>query len=254
MTHIANSFFHYTEKSEYLISILENDFYPRYCYEDYKQLLPNYANTNTSTEVAVPMVCFCDIPLTLVSEHAKEYGSYAIGLSKEWGLSNLSPVFYLTTNSIPHKKLHQLQKYVLLEQNVSEKELYERFEALQDFFGFIKPYTGISHKNKKPKDFYREREWRWIPEISDSDKKLDVILRLLKEDDEQKETKNRLIKDKYSLKYTMQDINYIVVPSDEEKKKVVQQIYNMKSSKYKSNDILYLISKVISLEEIEANF
>ena len=163
-------------------------------------------------------------------------------------------MFYLKTNSIPHKKLHQLQKYVLLEQNVSEKELYERFEVLQDFLGFIKPYTGISHKNKKPKDFYREREWRWIPGISDSDKNLGVILRLLKENDDQKEAKNRLIKDKYSLKYTIEDINYIVVPSDEEKKKVVQQIYTMKSSKYKSNDVLYLISKVISLEEIEANF
>jgi hypothetical protein len=48
-----------------------------------------------------PMISFCDIPLALAKDQISKYGSYAIGLSKEWGISNqLNPVIYLESNSI----------------------------------------------------------------------------------------------------------------------------------------------------------
>ena len=44
---------------------------------------------------AVPMVCFCDLPMSLIDKHLKEYGPYGIGLDKGWGLKNgVAPVTY----------------------------------------------------------------------------------------------------------------------------------------------------------------
>jgi hypothetical protein len=253
MTHVANSFFHYTNDINYLISILENDFYPRYCYENYAQLLPNYSGTNISTEMAVPMVCFCDIPLDLVSEHAGEYGTYAIGLTKEWGLKNLNPIFYLKFDSIVSKDLNFIQK-LILDNKLPFEELKNRFIILQDFFAFIKPYSGISNKTKKEKVFYREREWRWIPKITQEDENKGIILRLLKEDEGRQQDANEKLKDSYKLKFNINDITYIVVPDNKTKKGIVNKIYEIKSTKYAQSDILYLISKTISLQEIKENF
>lgn len=45
-------------------------------------------------------VCFCDIPLSQAKFHRQQYGEYAIGLSKEWGMkSGASPVRYVHSKS-----------------------------------------------------------------------------------------------------------------------------------------------------------
>ncbi|GHB64152.1 abortive infection system antitoxin AbiGi family protein [Persicitalea jodogahamensis] len=55
---------------------------------------------------AIPMVCFCDIPLALIKDHAEkytnpDYGVYGIGLRREWGKANdLSPIIYSTEHSL----------------------------------------------------------------------------------------------------------------------------------------------------------
>jgi hypothetical protein len=44
---------------------------------------------------AIPMVCFCDLPLSLIKKHVEEYGGYGIGLNKTWGVKNgVAPVIY----------------------------------------------------------------------------------------------------------------------------------------------------------------
>lgn len=57
----SSTLFHFTPKMEYLLSILQDGFWPRYCVE--KGWGNNYI------DFALPMVCFCDIPLAQISEH-----------------------------------------------------------------------------------------------------------------------------------------------------------------------------------------
>lgn len=253
MNYIANSYFHYIKKEEYLIDILTNGLQPRYVFEDYKQLLPKYKDKNISTEVAVPMLCFCDIPLALVSEHTNEYGEFAIGLSHDWGLKNLNPIFYLKNNSVLNNFLNFIQEKYLNFQ-LPQDEFENRFRVWQDFIAFIKPYSGISLKTNKKKEFYQEREWRWVPEIKQAEKTQGVILRILKKEVDEgtidMEEKNGLLRKNYKLDYMVGDITYIVVPDNKIKKEIANKIYGMTNL----GDIPLLISKIISLQEIKENF
>lgn len=92
----ANTLFHFTNSISNLESILTFTFYQRYCLEHYSSFYNGNINNNI---VYIPMVSFCDIPLTQISEHSTRYGQYAIGLSKNWASKNLiNPLFYLTKN------------------------------------------------------------------------------------------------------------------------------------------------------------
>lgn len=88
----SSTLLHYTERVEYLYDILENDFSPRICIEK--------LNPFSRSEIAIPMKCFCDIPLSQVGDHTKQYGEYGIGLTKEWGKKKgISPVFYFNNKA-----------------------------------------------------------------------------------------------------------------------------------------------------------
>ena len=92
----SDELFHFT-KFEHLIGIVENGFYPRYKFEHttLSDLFPR-----PSTVSLIPMVCFCDIPITLTEQHSQKYSPCAIGLSKDWCCKRgLNPVIYISNNS-----------------------------------------------------------------------------------------------------------------------------------------------------------
>lgn len=103
----ADTLFHFTDRLENIISILENGFYPRYCMEQINE-----------KEIAIPIVCFCDIPLSQIKNHINNYGKYGIGLKKEWGIENgLNPVFYanfhVNQESFVVKNIKNISKYLV---------------------------------------------------------------------------------------------------------------------------------------------
>jgi hypothetical protein len=52
------------------------------------------------------MISFCDIPLSLAKDQIERYGSYAIGMSKAWGIKNyLNPVVYIEKDSLLAKDI-----------------------------------------------------------------------------------------------------------------------------------------------------
>ncbi|MBA3071804.1 MAG: hypothetical protein FP829_06570, partial [Nitrospirae bacterium] len=85
----TNTVFHFTSWSN-LFGILKNNFLPKYSTETV------HLFGATSVEIAIPMVSFCDIPLSQIKEHVQDYGSYGIGMTKSWAFKNgLNPVIYL---------------------------------------------------------------------------------------------------------------------------------------------------------------
>ena len=96
--------YHYTNKLEWIISIIQNGFEFRSCKE--KLPLTGFSNSVFSKPgiivhfISPEVVCFCDIPFSLVSDHINQYGEYCIGLTKEWGINNgISPIRYVHYNT-----------------------------------------------------------------------------------------------------------------------------------------------------------
>jgi len=67
---------------------------------------------------AIPMVCFCDIPLSQLVSHIDTYGKYGLGMSKEWGIKKgLNPVIYFNKNSLLAKRLSVLTNSLISRNN-----------------------------------------------------------------------------------------------------------------------------------------
>lgn len=104
----ANTLFHFTRTKDTLLSILETGFRPAYSVEF------GPATNGRIVECEIPMVCFCDLPLSSLDKHInghkwehnnKEekflgYGKHGLGMSKTWGTEQqLNPVTYATNRS-----------------------------------------------------------------------------------------------------------------------------------------------------------
>ena len=263
MDYIADSFYHFTSRKEYLFSIIKNGFYPRYCIENYSYLLKKYSSEPT---IAIPMVCFCDIPIVFIEEHIKNYGEFAIAMKKEWGRKKLNPLFYLMDDSIPQKKLELLQgdlfgklinNYPPNEDEEMFNHFKEIFDHFMDFIAYIKKYKGLSSKHgKKEIIFYREREWRWIPEIDEEDIKKGIILRLEPSDYPMIANKNKLIEEekKYRLEFSTDDVDYLIVDSEETKQELEQLLSNHGYNKPQLIDKVHILEKLIKeYKEILSN-
>ncbi len=112
----SDNLFHFTKSIDILESILKNGFYARYCLEDIRWL-----NSNEDKFIAFPMVCFCDIPLSRATEHTEFYGSYGLGLTKDWGIrNNLNPVVYGTDNGLVRDAIHYFFDIDLLQTFIND--------------------------------------------------------------------------------------------------------------------------------------
>jgi hypothetical protein len=269
----ANSLFHFTSTLDKLVSILRNDFYPRYCPEDHTAFYTKQTKSLINYKRAIPMVCFCDIPLAQIRNHVKTYGHYAIGLSKVWGVKNkVSPVMYTTPNSNSTVCLRESFDYLsnkvivtFLESSkfnancVENKELAEIAGKLDSIIYYTKPYNGIVRREgKSPRRirFYDEREWRYIPQravLNDKNIMLSVPnVDLL--DVRVKDDANANIAKYCRLTFTPNDIKYIVVKKESEVLHMVNRITELKSPKYEPNDVSILKTRIISTERILEDF
>jgi len=117
--------YHYTWNKENLLSILENGFKPNYSLEKlglfkekeiFKHILSFIGDfskqEDINDEFAIPMICFCDIPLNLVANHINIYGKYSIGLTKEWGVKQgICPVLYVPESG---ESMYLIESMILL--------------------------------------------------------------------------------------------------------------------------------------------
>lgn len=232
----SETIFHFTKKLDYLKSILKNGFFPRFCLEDVEWM------ESKDDNLAYPIVCFCDIPLSRITEHTSYYGKYGLGLTKEWAIkNNLSPVLYFSDKNA---HLPQLANF-LLEQ--SKKDLNNTV-LLENTYSLLKLMKPISGKMKDSssgtideKDFYQESEWRYA---APSDE-------LLKDSEDFEELRDKANKsaEEYSLKFTSSDVKYIFISDDAE----IIQLCNFIDNNMKelmTDEIEILKTKIISLKTI----
>jgi hypothetical protein len=136
----ADTLFHFTGSKENLISILTDEFCPHFCLEDLTIL--NRSDDNAPFEIAIPMVSFCDLPLSQIGFHLSVYGDYGIGMSKTWARrKGITPVLYLHRDSLIVSRLGKM-----LNQSFTHPAdpnlLSELDETLFDLACFFKLYEG----------------------------------------------------------------------------------------------------------------
>lgn len=197
----SSSFFHFTSNLDAFKSILETGFRvsPSIEIRDRAARVLNGGEAIVRTALAVPMVCFCDIPVSLVKNHASVYGKksvYGFGLNREWGIKNgCEPVIYGHTKD----RYQDISDWL----RVIYREEAGKPEGVPDFWNnaFFKVYTDreeneldssrilmpeemwypktdLLYKLARGKNygrdsfpdaidsnysFYDEREWRFVP-------------------------------------------------------------------------------------------
>ena len=241
--------FHFTNTLENLKGILKSNFLPRYCYEDWGTILPEERLFNS----AIPMVCFCDIPLSSIAEHVADYGEYALGLSKTWAFkSKLNPVLYMAPNSQPAN--YFLDLIVKMQENfLSRKPDQEMGRKFYELASFVKPYEGPFEKRQnKTKVFYNEREWRYIPYVADDHS---VAYRLSESDygtELVRDEANTRLASKYQLYFAPNDIVYILLAKEREILPLIDYLSEVKN-KYSLNTVRLLTTRIQVTDQILAD-
>ncbi|MBM6930440.1 hypothetical protein H5999_05175 [[Clostridium] spiroforme] len=244
----ASVLFNFMDKLEWLIEIIENKkISARYCDEDIQ-----YLKLDNLKKVAIPMKCFCDINFHKLDSHLKCYGSYGIGLSKEWGIKNkIQPVQYIVKSS------EMANMYKSAFEEAKEKK---GTSLLKDYLPmqlmYMKPIVGEfknrTDENDTVKYFTDECEWRFIPDLTNL--KLPQIIVDQSAIEAKKYNKyNDAMKnnDFASLNFEYKDIKYIVVDKSEDFDKLIESVMDLQVE----NRIKYqLISKIIIWEESWRDF
>ena len=270
----SNSLFHFTHKEEYLLDILENGFWPRYCFEDIEWLIPKdlknelekqeegpilefikYLIKRNISSIAYPMSCFCDIPLSKITAHTDFYGGFGLGMTKEWGIrKGLNPIFYLSDNSIIP---NLIQSFLL---KTAPIDFWKSIQSTNQntiiqLRKFLKPLSGKMKVNGEEvtKNFDEECEWRYAPASDENNLFPNFLPNFLANNNEELQDSNIVTKKVASLNFEPSDIKYIFVPEDSNIPTIINKI-NTIFTNYPEHERLLLLSKVISLDTIRKDF
>ena len=170
---VSSSLIHFTDRLEYLKGILKDGFRFSYCREEYPKALVNNIknqekkdfiptncclNENICNTVLIPMVSFCDIPLTRSNVHAQKYGYYGVGIDRELARDiypQLMPVQYMSSERF-RLALNDISVIFAESENINSQINV----SVKLIIGTTKVYSTL----RKERDVlcYEEREWRVI--------------------------------------------------------------------------------------------
>lgn len=263
----TSSLFHYTSFNT-LKKILEEGIFPNYCRED----LSHDEITRWNFILGIPMVSFCDIPLTRTNDFRSRYGNHAIGLNKQWGIKKgINPVFYVHNIHI----LHFLHDVRLSTEGTGFKHngswyqyrtpfsrpvnIQGQHTINQNLYGYVKKYTGKNPKTGKDQCNYEENEWRYIVhERKDIDwlwgqKEYEQWRGINDKPEATEALKNQ------KLTFTVEDISHIIVDKDEQIPKIIDYIRKLKEfggtgKTLTEEEMNMLFAKVTSIERIDKDY
>ena len=213
----ASSLYHFAKSIDIVLSIIRTGFYPRTAREDMNFLVKKLDHAYIGT----PMVCFTDIPLDHLEEHTKQYGEYGIGMNKEWGIRNgLNPILYVVDDSDLNKAILDLQGHIADKNIHDKKELKNVGKLYWRVAGYFKRYM----ESESIKPYYDEREWRYLVPFNEGEH----IFRLIDDSltNENIQRLNLEVQNKFPLKFTLEDIDNIIIPDGVDKNEIMYVIYN----------------------------
>lgn len=255
----SNTLFHFTNSTNNIISILETGFSPRFCLEQFGPEL--FIGQIDYMETAIPMTCFCDIPLSQIENHLEFYGFYGIGLSKDWGQKNgVTPISYIHENSTQVKYLKLAGTTIfMLFKNPKLLDILPKDQnpliSIFELAAFFKQYKGKMWRNNQyvEKRFYDEREWRYVPFLNE----MGAHYRLSKDQFLNKGIElaaaNQMIAEKCPLKFKFSDIKYLIVKKESEMATLSDALDSM-TNIYTDDQRKILKTKIISTEQIIEDF
>jgi hypothetical protein len=236
----AYSLFNFTSKWDYFEDKITNGFRPRFVLEDFSPF-------NYNVKIAFPMVCFCDILISQLKEHMEEYGTYGIGLSKEWGRKHgLNPLLYISSNSSHLLDIVKINKNIIdkisLCKNCHDNKYIDTLKySINSLLRYLKPCEGVQ-KGKK-RIFYDEKEWRFLLQ----DENLFVLDEKTFNDVGKREAKNKQITE--TIGFESNDIQYFIVKN----KKDVDKLITLLEKRF-PKDYKYLSTRIIVKKDIENDF
>jgi Putative abortive phage resistance protein AbiGi, antitoxin len=207
-------------------------------------------------KLAIPMISFCDIPLSQVKEHIGKYGPYGIGMTKGWATRmKLCPVQYIEKNSFYADSLAlTINGSIPGGKSKNQTDLSELERSVIDFLRYTKNHEGdLERKDKTTQNYryYDEREWRYVPQYDTSFPMLNPLSGT--NDEAEKKALNKIITG-HKLHFEPSDIKYIIVKNDSEISEFIDTIKNAKGNTYTHKDTERLTSRIITKEQIESDF
>ncbi|TYA78397.1 abortive infection system antitoxin AbiGi family protein [Seonamhaeicola marinus] len=240
-----STLFHLTSKSG-LKGILKDNFKIKYCFE-------KLSHNEKNLEMAIPMVSFCDIKISEITEHIGKYGSYGIGLSKEWASEKgLNPLLYLTDESdFSNVLISSIRKFA----QIKTENVEDRYN-LTNIFRYIKVYeSDLTRKGKTLKNyrFADEREWRYTPKMRANKKFKDWLLPNEYDTPEKKRIENTKLANE-RLYFNANQILYIIVKKESEINEIINYIKTVKGKNYTMEEVDRLTTRILSCERILNDF
>lgn len=241
----SNSIVHFTSSKDALKGILSENFKVKYC----RELLR--IEGLQDMVLRVPMVSFCDIPLSQVKEHISRYGKYGIGLTREWAVRNkLNPVLYFEPASYLAKSYSNAMSGFY--GGISTEVFAQAYGDLWEIARYMKPYEGPLERNGIAVERYRfsdEREWRFVPPRSSGC----VPLFVDTQPGYEFNSVSASAVDAIRLNFEPNDIKYIIIRDDSEISEFIAHLRGVKR-KYSLDDVERLTTRILTSEQISSDF
>jgi hypothetical protein len=127
-------------------------------------------------------------------------------------------------------------------------------ELFSDFLMFTKPYSGIMTRNGRNMRtrFYDEREWRWIPRITNKSVWTHLDIELFNDENFRNEATDLLVAN-HKLHFQPEDINYLIIRTENEIDDFIRSLEQIKN-RFDSSTIKKLTSRIITKEQIMSDF
>ena len=239
----ASTVIHFTKEKRCLFGILRDGFRVFYCRESIafgkKRLNPR-----------VPMVSFCDIPLSEIKIQISKYGSYGIGLTKEWAIRNgLTPILYIESKSRLAQSYLSIFQHAILSNPKYTTDYCDHEKAIIDILRYIKNYEYTLDRKGRRIPNYRfsdEREWRFIP----PDEKGRSLILSEEVYSRNPEAENKKLA-KLRLGFKPNDIKYIIIRDDSEIEELVDLLRKTMGQNQTLSDIERLTTRILTTQQIK---